>query len=183
MNFAPATELEGYEALLIEHLESMLRGLQRLSPEHWDWTPNQAAPTPRTVAAHAWQWLICDRQHIDEPDVSKHKNVAEPPADIDAFCDAFAEETENWRQLLRRLTPADLDSPRHQFGEQDTLMNVRHFIDHMTQNVIYKHGQFAEVFYALGYDGTVPYTAPLPNAIYEEIRLCPPHPSPINPSL
>jgi hypothetical protein len=148
----------------------MLWGLRKLKPEHWDWAPDQAAPTPRTVAVHAWQWLMCDRQHIDEPDFARHTNVPEPPEDIDKFCEAFAEETENWRQLLRRLTPEDLVKPRNQFGQPDAHMNIRFFIGHMVQNLIYKHGQFAEVFFALGYDGTEPYSAPFPNAIYDEVR-------------
>lgn len=170
MNLTPSTELESAETLLMGHLESMLRGLRKLKPEHWDWTPDQAAPTPRTVSVHAWQWLMCDRQHIDEPDFTKHVKVAEPPEDTEQFCTAFQEEIENWRQLLRRLTPEDLAAPRYQFGETEYPMNVRYFIGHMVQNVIYKNGQFAEVFYALGYDGTGPYTAPFPNAIYDEVR-------------
>src|SRR5471030_32561 len=171
MNFAPQTELESYEVLLIVHLEAMLRGLRRLKPEHWDWTPNQAAPTPRTVAVHAWQWLMCDRQHINMPDYRLHINVAEPPESIEAFCVAFELEIEEWRQLLRRLTPDELLEPRYQFGSTEYEMNVRYFIGHMIQNVIYKHGQFSEVFYALGYDGTEPYTAPFPNPIYDAIRV------------
>src|ERR1700678_3655107 len=116
MDVGLANEIEAYEWLLIGHLESMLRGLRRLKPEHWDWTPDQAAPSPRIVAVHAWQWLMCDRQHIDEPDFEKHQNVAEPPEDIPALCQAFEQEIENWKQLLAQLKPADLDSPRRQFG-------------------------------------------------------------------
>jgi hypothetical protein len=170
MNLAPKTELEAYELLLIMHLEGMLGSLRRLKPEHWDWTPDQAAPTPRTVAVHAWQWLMCDRQHIDEPDATKHSNVLEPPADCAEFCDAFQLEIENWRRLLRDLTPEDLSQPRQQFGFTEVEMNVRFFIGHMVQNVIYKHGQFSEVYFALGYDGVEPYSAPFPNAIYEKVR-------------
>ena len=48
-------------------------------------------------------------------------------------------------------------------------MNVRGFIAHMIQNVIYKHGQFATIFFALGMDGDGPYTAPFPNPIYKEL--------------
>ena len=113
---------------------------------------------------------MCDRQHINEPDFQKHVNVVEPPQETQAFCEAFEEETENWRQLLRGLTPEDLASPRCQFGGADRPLNVRWFVGHMIQNAIYKHGQFAEVFYALGYDGTGPYAAPFPNEIYEEVR-------------
>ena len=170
MNLAPKSEIETYELFLIMHMENMLRSLRKLKPEHWDWTPNQAAPSPRTIAIHTWQWLMCDRQHIDEPDFSKHVNVELPPDDTVALCDAFAVEIENWRQLLKGLTPEFLMEPRRQFGMEETDMNIRFFIGHMLQNVIYKHGQFSEVFFALGYDGTEPYSAPYPNDIYDKVR-------------
>ena len=84
------------------------------------------------------------------------------------MCAALSAETEAWSRLLRSLTPADLDQPGNQFNMPDNPMNVRGFIGHMIQNTIYKHGQFSELFFALGLDGTAPYTAPLPNPIYEE---------------
>jgi len=143
--------------------------LKLLRPEHWDWTPNVAAPTPRTVAVHAWQWLQCDRQHIENPNFLSHNDVAEPDGTLDAFCDAFAAETDTWEALLKRLGPADLDQPRGQFSN-DGELNVRWFILHMIQNVIYKHGQLSEVFFALGYDGDQPYSSPFPNPIYAETR-------------
>ena len=48
-------------------------------------------------------------------------------------------------------------------------MNTRGFVCHMIQNVIYKHGQFSTIFFALGLDGDGPYEAPFPNAIYKEV--------------
>jgi hypothetical protein len=161
-------EMEAYEELLCGHLQGFVARLRQLSPEQWDWTPDQAAPTPRTLAVHAWQWLICDRQHIGEPDASKHPRVPESPTDTNALCDALAEETENWRRLLRSLTPDQLQRKSFQFNYPDAHMNVRGFICHMVQNVIYKHGQFSELYFALGLDGTEPYTAPFPNPIYAE---------------
>lgn len=161
-------EMTAYEMLLCGHLEGFIYRLRQLSPEQWDWTPDKAAPSPRTLAVHAWQWLICDRQHIGEPDASKHARIPEPPTDTNALCDAMAEETENWRHLLRSLTPEQLARPSLQFNYSEARMNVRGFICHMIQNVIYKHGQFSELYFALGLDGTEPYTAPFPNPIYEE---------------
>jgi hypothetical protein len=165
----PKTELELYEMLLMMHLYSFIGRLRQMPPERWDWTPDQATPSARTVAVHAWQWLICDRQHILEPDAERHTNVPDPPEDPAAFCAAFEAETENWRQLLRGLTPQQLDRPGRQFNDPESKMNVRGFIGHMIQNVIYKHGQFSELYFALGLDGTEPYSAPFPNPCYAEM--------------
>lgn len=81
---------------------------------------------------------------------------------------AFEVETEKWNQLLRNMPPEQLDRPGLQFNIAEAKMNVRGFIGHIIQNTIYKHGQFSTLFFALGLDGTEPYTAPFPNPIYEE---------------
>ena len=163
-----ATENEAYASLLCGHLYDMTERLRILPAELWDWTPAPAAPTARILAAHTWQWLICDRQHIAEPDALKHALIPEPPADPTAMCDVLAEETITWRDLILSLTPAQFDEQRHQFNSHPR--NVRNFVCHMIQNTIYKHGQFATLFFALGLDGTEPYSAPFPNPIYEAIR-------------
>ena len=161
-------ENEAYAFLLCHHLEGFVWRLRRLPLEKWDWTPDPAAPTARTLATHAWQWLICDRQHIHEPDASQHPRTPEPPEDPFALCDLLAEETETWRALIAGLTEEQLARVGHQFNIPDAGMNVRGFVCHMIQNVIYKHGQFATLYFALGLDGTEPYAAPFPNPIYEQ---------------
>ena len=161
------TETEAYEYLLCGNLESMIRRLRVLPADKWDWSPDVAAPTARILAAHTWQWLQCDRRHILQPDPSKHSRIPDPPADPAAMCDALAAETEQWRNLIRSLTPEKLAEPRRQFDSAADL-SVRWFVCHMIQNTIYKHGQFATLFFALGLDGTEPYSAPFPNPIYEE---------------
>jgi len=83
------------------------------------------------------------------------------------MCDALARETENWRMLIRGLTPEKLAEPRRQF-DSEPVLNVRWFVYHMIQNSIYKHGQFSVLFFALGLDGREPYMAPFPNPIYAE---------------
>ena len=166
-------ETEAYDWMLYQHLRAIVYRLRQLKEEHWDWTPNPATPTARTIATHAWQWLICDRQHIAEPDALLHADVPEPPSDPAAMCDAIEVETKLWRELFRGLTPEQLDSPRLQFNFDDGgdgLMNVRGFISHILQHVIYKSGQISMIFFALGYDGTEEYSAPFPNPIYAEIR-------------
>lgn len=167
MPHSPTSESEAYEYLLCGHLKSMVRRLRALPADKWDWSPDVAAPTARILATHTWQWLQCDRQHILQPDPSIHPRIPDAPADPAAICDALAAETEEWRALIRSLTHEMLAEPRRQFDSEPDL-SVRWFVCHMIQNTIYKHGQFATLFFALGLDGTEPYTAPFPNPIYEE---------------
>ena len=122
-----AKEKEAYVELLCGHLEGFVNSLRMLPEDKWDWTYAPSAPTPRILAAHAWQWLQCDRQHIAEPDALKHKDIPEPLKDPQAMCDALAEETERWRALILGLTAEELDAPRRQFNG-DHLMTVRGFV-------------------------------------------------------
>jgi len=168
MSFMVKSEKEAYGWLLGMHLRSFARRLKLLPENRWDWTPDIAAPTPRILATHALEWLICDRQHIEEPNVMKHSLVPETPKEPTAMIAALEEETENWMRLIEELTPEELDAPVRQFGGEN-LGTVRGFVCHMIQNVIYKNGQFATLFFALGLDGTDPYDAPWPNRIYEEV--------------
>jgi hypothetical protein len=161
-------ENQAYADLLCGHLEGFVWRLRRLPPEQWDYQFASPAPSPRTLAVHAWQWLICDRQHIAEPDARRHPPVPEPPDEPAAICDRLAEETERWRALILSLTPEQMRAERRQFN--DYPMTVREFVCHMIQNVIYKHGEFATIFFALGHDGTEPYAAPFPNPIYAELQ-------------
>lgn len=161
------TEQEAYEDLLCGHLEGFVWRLRKMPPDQFDYQPAPPAPSPRILATHTYQWLVCDRHHITEPDARKHPRVPDPPQDAQGLIASLAEETENWRQLLRGLSDADLDVPRSQFNQYP--MNVRGFVCHMIQNTIYKHGQFSTIFFALGHDGVEPYTAPFPNPIYEEL--------------
>lgn len=160
-------EAKSYLNLLCGHLEGFTYRLRQLPPEVWDWAPDPAAPTPRILAAHTLQWLQCDRQHIDEPDASKHHRIPDVPADPAALCDAMDAEREAWDQMLSELTEERLDAKRSQFNHHE--MTVRQFICHMIQNTIYKHGQFATLYFAQRLDGDAPYSAPFPNPIYEEI--------------
>ncbi len=68
------------------HLRGMVHSLRQLPEDKWDWTPDVAAPTARILAAHAYQWLVCDRQHIAEPDAFRHHPVPDAPADPQAMC-------------------------------------------------------------------------------------------------
>ncbi len=163
------SEIEAYESLLCGHLKQMVYFLRHIPEEKLDWTFAPPAPTPRIVAMHALQWLICDRYHINEPDAAKHPRIPEPPQDQAALCDALAEETENWRTLIRALTPEQLDEARYQFGEPQYRMNIREFLCHMIQHCVYKNGQLSTIFFGLGLDGAEPYSATFPNTIYTEL--------------
>jgi uncharacterized damage-inducible protein DinB len=165
----PQTNLEALSSILLMHLRSMANSLRKLPADKWDWTYAPPAPTPRILATHALAWLQCDRQHINNADVMTHVPVPEPPTAPDAICAAMEAEANEWEKLLQGLTPADLDRPARQFGNPNYEINVRWFVAHMVQNVIYKHGQFATIFFALGLDGEEPYEAPYPNPIYKEV--------------
>lgn len=164
----PKNENEAYVMTLCSHLRGMVRSLRNMSEEHWDWAPHVAAPTARILGTHAFQWLVCDRYHINEPDALKHPDVPEFPRDKEAACALFAEEIDRWQEMILNLTPEEFDAPREQFN--DGAMNIRGFINHMVQNCIYKNGQLSTLYFALGYDGTAPYDAPFPNPIYAEMR-------------
>jgi len=161
-------EQHAYAYLLCSHLRHMTERMRLVPEDKWDWSPAPAAPTTRILASHAWQWLVCDRQHILEPDARKHAPIPEPPNDPAAMCDLLAAETDTWEALILSLTTAQLDEPRSQFNQGE--MGVRGFVCHMIQNCIYKHGQFATLFFALGLDGTEPYDAPFPNPIYQWLQ-------------
>jgi uncharacterized damage-inducible protein DinB len=162
-------ENEASASILYMHVMTLAHFVRQIPPDKLDFTYDQAAPTARTVATHALQWLICDRHHIEEPDATKHPRVPDPPTDPQGLANALAAEGENWKALLRSLTPEQMDERRLQFGESEYEMNVRSFVAHITQNTIYKSGQLSYLFYALGLDGTGPYEAPFPNQIYAEL--------------
>lgn len=161
-------ENELYANVLVDwHLQGFIYRLRRIPADKWEYQPALPAPSARILAEHAWQWLVCDRQHIAEPDAARHPRIPDPPADQQAMCDVLEAEAHAWRRLVLDMTPEQLAAPRRQFGQGDDL-NVRWFIGHMLNNVIYKHGQLATIYFALGLDGDEPYSAPFPNPIYAE---------------
>ena len=161
-------EISSLRVLLRMHVHGMTYSLRQMPEDKWDWTFAPPAPTPRILAAHTLSWLVCDRQHIEEPDARKHALVPETPPEPAAVCDALDAEMAHWDALFARLTPEDLDAPRSQFN--DYLMTVRQFLGHIIQNSIYKNGQLMTIFYALGLDGDAPYDAPFPNPIYADLH-------------
>ena len=161
-------EVKNLFSLLRMHVRGMAYCLRQIPKDKWDWTVAPPAPTPRILAAHTLSWLICDRQHIEQPDAMLHALVPDVPADPAAICDALDAEVAKWGLLLDRLSLEDLDAPRSQFNEYP--MTVRAFLGHVVQNSIYKNGQMMTLFYALGLDGDAPYDAPFPNPIYAQLH-------------
>ena len=168
MNHPIQSENDAYATLLHGYVSRFVGRLRKLPSERWEWQIAVPAPSPRTLAEHTWQCLVSDRQHILEPDVNLHPDVPSPPEDQQAMCDILQAEADIWRDMIMALSPEQLDEPRRQFGVFDT--NIRWFICHMIQNCIYKHGQFATIYFALGLDGTEPYSCPWPNLIYARMR-------------
>lgn len=157
-------ETELYQRMLYDYVQSMVEWLRKIPEEQWDWTPAVYAPTPRQVAEHTWVTLVCDRQHVEQPDVSLHPLVPDPPREPAALCAALEAEATWWREWLGRQTPETYLTPRKQFGVAP--VNVRWMVFHITQQVVYKLGQLSTLYYALGLDGTEPYQAPFPNEYY-----------------
>ena len=162
-------ELENVSQNLIGHARKMLHWARKMSPEQLDFTYHQAAPTTRTLVTHAWQWLACDRQHIEQADASKHTLITEAPSDPLALFAEFEAEIDRWQALLAELTEEKLAEIRHQFNDTGFDWSVRGCVYHMLQNVLYKHGQLSYLAFAFGLDGTDPYEAPFPNPIYKEV--------------
>jgi hypothetical protein len=157
-------ETELYQRMLCGYVERMARWLRKIPTEQWDWTPAVYAPTCRQVAEHTWVTLVCDRQHVEEPDVFLHPLVPDPPQEPAELCTALEAEAKWWREWLGRQTPETYLAPRKQFGVGP--VNVRWMVYHITQQVVYKLGQLSTLYYALGLDGTEPYQAPFPNEYY-----------------
>lgn len=168
------TENEAYVELLCRHLADMIQRLRTIPAEQWDWTPAPSAPSPRIIAQHTWNWLVADRQHLQEPNVTQHLPIPDSPTDPEALCEALEAERDYWRETLPALTPEQLAEERFQFGMAP--FGMRTLVTHITQQVIYKHGQLSTLYFALGLDGEAPYTAPYPNDDYARVAEMMQHP-------
>ncbi len=167
-------ENETYVTLLYGHLQRLIRRLRSIPPERWEWQPAPTTPSPRIVAQHAWRWLVCDRNHIREPDATSHPAITDAPTVQASLCDLLEQEAESWRSLLLTMTAERLSQPRRAFNWRP--VNLRWLVYHMTGNVIYKHGQLATIYFMLGLDGTEPYRAPLPQDDYDRLADMMTHP-------
>jgi len=167
-------ENEIFIGLLESHLSPMIERLRAIPPDRWDWTPGDAAPSPRVIAEHTLHWLVSDRMHIQEPDITRHALISDIPSEQQALCESLSHENRIWRAMIMALTPEHLAERRFQFGIWPR--NVRYMVAHVTQQVIYKHGQLSSLFFLLGLDGEEPYQAPFPNDDYSRLQKTMQHP-------
>ncbi len=124
------TENEAYVELLCRHLADMIHRLRAIAAGQWDWTPAPSAPSPRIIAQHTWNWLVADRQHLQEPNVTRHLPIPDSPTDPEALCEALEAERDYWRETLPVLTPEQLAEERFQFGMAP--FGVRTLVTHIT---------------------------------------------------
>lgn len=162
------TETKVYEFLLRCHLQEFIEHLRQIPPDKWEWQPALPAPSARLLAEHAYAWLWSDRQHLLEPDAARHAYTPQPPGEQQELCDALEEEATRWQDLLPTLTAEQLSETRKQFGVAPR--TVRFLVGHILQNTIYKNGQLATIYFALGLDGTEAYVAPMPNDYYAQLH-------------
>jgi hypothetical protein len=100
----------------------MISQLRTIPVEQWDWTPAPSAPSPHIVAEHTWHWLVADRLHLQEPDVTQHAPIPAAPIEPHALCEALETEQNYWRETLPTLTPEQFAAMTY---EQQTRMSGR----------------------------------------------------------
>ncbi len=158
------SELETFEIMTAGFVGSILRAARSIPEEKWNWSISERTPTPREVVEHTFMWLWSDRQQMTIPDQSQHCPTPELLHGKGAMIEMLHAEGEAWREMVRALNPDDLLETRATFGG-DT-RNLRSFLFHMGQHVIYKAGQMWLLAFELGLDGEGPYAAPHPDEDY-----------------
>ncbi len=161
----PQSELEIYERLTAGFTGSLVRHARQIPEDKWNWSFSERTPTAREICEHAFMWLWCDRQQMTEDDISRHRPVPNLPSDRDSMIRLLEDEAQVWRRLVRSFSSESLLEEREAFEGDGR--NVRWFLYHMGQHLVYKLGQLSMLYYQLGLDGAERYDAPHPNQIYE----------------
>jgi hypothetical protein len=157
-------ELEVFETMIADYVGSVTRAAKLIPDDKWNWSFSERTPTAREICEHTFAWLYCDRQQLTVADRSKHRPTPDPPRDRESMIQLLQDEAGEWRRLIHSLSP---DQMLQEHETWDGFMrNVRGFLFHMGQNVIYKAGQIWMLCFELGLDGLGPYDAPYPNHIY-----------------
>jgi len=157
-------ELEAFEVMTAGYVGSILRAARQIPEDKWNWSFSERTPTAREICEHTFAWLWCDRQQMTLLDRSLHLPTPDLPSERESMIELLADEGEDWRRLVRSLTPEQLLDERESW-DGDT-SNLRSFLFHMGQHVIYKAGQIWMLNFELGLDGAEPYDAPYPNRYY-----------------
>ena len=159
------SEFEVFELMTAGYVGSIVRVARLIPDDKWNWSFSERTPTAREICEHTFAWLWCDRQQMTVLDRAKHQPTPDPPADRQQMIQLLEEEAKEWQRLVRSLIGKDLLEERDPWD--DGLPRAfRSFLFHMGQNVIYKAGQIWMIAFELGLDGTGPYDAPYPNAMY-----------------
>jgi len=168
-------ELEAFELMTAGFVGSILRAARQIPDDRWNWSFSERTPTPRETCEHAFIWLWCDRQQIQVLDRSLHRPTPDLPSDRESMIQMLQDEANEWRRMIRSLTPEHLNEERETWDGDMRL--IRSFLFHMGQHIIYKAGQIWMLAFELGLDGSGPYEAPYPN-LYYDFPGCPKWPSP-----
>jgi uncharacterized damage-inducible protein DinB len=158
------SELELFEEMIADYVGSLTRAAGLISDDKWNWSFSERTPTAREICEHTFAWLWCDRQQMTVSDRSQHRPTPDPPPDRESMIRLLREEAAEWRSLIRGLSPDQMLQERETWDGETR--NVRAFLFHMGQNVIYKAGQIWMLCFELGLEGLGPYDAPYPNHIY-----------------
>jgi hypothetical protein len=156
------TENDAYSYLLSSSLNEVIQRLRAIPGEKWEWAPAPDAPSAKIIGELVLAWLVCDRQHLCEPDTTLHTPVAASPATADALCGALEAERSAWCEIIAALTPEQFGEKRYHFGSWP--LNVRELVAHIIQLVIYNSGQLSSLCFALPVGGANP--VPHPNHHY-----------------
>src|SRR5579885_3362364 len=160
-------EAESYDWLLQNHLEKLIVRSKAMSDEQWNWKPSPPSPCAREIVEHACIWLLTDRLQIEaQQDLLTWRAPALPDGREQMIAELEAESA-RWRKMLTTMDDSVLNEPRRRHGIFPS--TVRFFVQHMVQNVSYKSGQLATLFFAQGLDGAEPFVAPMPNELQDLI--------------
>lgn len=158
------SELEMFALMVPGFAGSIVRHAELIPDDKWNWSFSERTPTAREICEHAFVWMWCDRQQMTVPDLRRHRPTPNLPADRDSMLRLLEEEVEEWRRLIGSFTPEQLLDEYEAFDGD--MRNLRGFLFHIGQHLIYKLGQLSVLYYELGLDGPEPYDAPYPNQIY-----------------
>ena len=157
-------ELEAFELMTAGYVGSILRAAGKIPEEKWNWSFSERTPTAREICEHTFVWLWCDRQQVTVLDRDLHRPTPDLPSERAAMIELLLAEAQNWRTMIRSLTPEQLDEERESWDGEARL--IRSFLFHMGQHVVYKAGQIWMIAFELDSEHEGQYDAPYPNRFY-----------------